>query len=282
MLLDEGREDKINKSREYLVVEHNDLVQRQRFLLNRNAGTSLSLEEEKIIAYLISQIKPNSDALEPLVFDIKTFCEICGIKTADKTNSYAYLKRSIQKLAGRVMWLEDRQAQTETTVRYIDRAIIKKGSWKIEIQLDNMLAPYLLNLAGNFFQFSFHNILAMKSKYGIALYKLLKSYCYTYKHVRFNIEDLKNNLDAANYDNFTMFKRKVIDPALRDINTYSDLSVSVRYEKTGRAFSHVVFDIESLEKPRTPEQLQEAQRRYDNAEKVIDPNQLTFSDLFGE
>lgn len=283
MCKDETHEYEILNAREYLIVEHNDLVQQQRFILNRNAGTSLTLEEEKIICYLISQIKPQTNVLEPLTFDIKTFCEIIGISTTSGANSYAYLKRTIQKLASRVMWLEDRETKIETTVRYIDRASIKHGSGEITIKLDEMLAPYLLNLAGNYFQFSFHNILAMRSKYGICLYKLLKSYCFKYNRVRFNIEDLKITLDAANYKNFYLFKQKVIEPALKDINSFSDLVVNVRYEKTGRAYTHIIFEIESLENPRTPEKMREAYKRQFAADKAIDPEQFAFIDeMVGE
>lgn len=269
------------QARDYYVVQHNDLVQKQRYQLDRNGGLSLTLTEEKILAYMISQIKPDAKTLEPLTFDIKTFCEVCGLPTSQGVNFYNQLKAVITKLAGRVLWLSDRESGEETTVRYIDRAIMHKGKGQVKIRLDEMLGPYLLNLAGNYFQFSYHNILAMKSKYGIQLYKLLKSYAYNYPRIKFSLEDLKEHLDAASYANFANFKKKVIGPALKDINTYSDLAVTVEYEKTGRAFTHVIFTMKSLEKPRTPEDAEEAQRRYSNAEREIDPDQLTIDEYLG-
>lgn len=271
----------IAHSRDYYVVQHNDLVQKQRFQLDRNGGTSLTLTEEKILAYMISQIKPDAKTLEPLTFDIQAFCEVCGLAKGSADNCYPFLKSAITKLAGRVLWLSDRESGEETTVRYIDRAIMHKGRGQVKIRLDEMLGPYLLNLAGNYFQFSYHNILAMKSKYGIQLYKLLKSYIYSYHRIKFSLDDLKEHLDAASYANFANFKKKVLGPALRDINTYSDLEVTAEYEKTGRAFTHVIFTMKSLEQPRTLEEREEAQRRYSNAEREIDPDQLTIDEYLG-
>lgn len=271
----------IAQARDYYVVQHNDLVQKQRYTLDRNAGSSLSATEEKVLAYMISQIKPDATALEPITLDIKTFCEVCGLARGSTDNCYPFVKAAIEKLAGRVMWLSDRERGAETTVRYIDRAIMYKGSGKVQIRLDEMLGPYLLNLAGNYFQFSYHNILAMKSKYGIRLYKLLKSYYFMYPRVRFSVEDLKMNLDAATYGQFKHFKEKVLTPALRDINTYSDLVVTVEYIKTGRSFTHIVFSMKDLEKPKSPEAMKEAQRRYWNAEREIDPDQLLIDGYLG-
>lgn len=274
-------EDEISHARDYYVVQHNDLVQKQRFQLGRNSGTSLTLTEEKVLAYIISQIKPDAKTLEPLTFDIQSFCEICGLAKGSTDNCYPFLKATIEKLAGRVMWLSDRQQGIETTVRYIDRATIQKGTGKVKIRLDDMLGPYLLNLAGNYFQFSYHNILAMKSKYGIQLYKLLKSYYYNFPRIKFSLDDLKTHLDAASYENFTNFKRKVIEPALKDINTYSDLQVIAEFVKTGRTFTDVIFTMKDLEKPKTPETLEEAQRRYSNVEREIDPDQIILDGYLG-
>jgi len=273
--------EEVRQARDYYIVQHNDLVQRQRYSLGKNAGSSLTVTEEKILAYIISQIKPDATALEPLTFDIKTFCEVCGLGKGSNDNCYPQVKAAIEKLAGRVMWLSDRENGMETTVRYIDRATMYRGSGKVQIRLDEMLSPYLLNLAGNYFQFSYHNILAMKSKYGIQLYKLLKSYYFSFKKIKFSLEDLKQTLDAASYTNFANFRKKVMAPALRDINTYSDLAVKVEYEKTGKAYTHVIFEMWDLEKERTPYAIEEAKRRLENVRQEIDPDQMTLDEYIG-
>lgn len=265
-------ETEVAMEREYYVVQHNDMVQKQRFTTGKNAGNSLTVTEEKVLAYLISKIKPDATSLEPIEMEIKTFCEVCGLGRGSTDNCYPHVKAAVDKLARRVMWLYDDATQSETTVRYIERATMYKRSGRIRITFDPMLEPYLINLAGNYFQFSYHNILAMKSKYGIQLYKLLKSYYFRYPSLRISVEELKVSLDATNYAKISHVKEKVIEPALKDINTFSDLSVAVEYEKEGRTVAYVIFNMKSLEKARTDESMKEAQRRYYNAERALEPD----------
>ena len=266
--------------REYFIVQHNDMVQKQRFALGKNAGNSLTVTEEKVLAYLISKIKPESTSLEPVEMDIKTFCEVCGLGKGSTDNCYPQVKAAVDKLARRVMWLYDDATKSETTVRYIDRVTMYKRSGRIRISFDPMLEPYLINLAGNYFQFSYHNILAMSSKYSIQLYKLLKSYYFRYPSLRISIEELKASLDATKYVKISHVKEKVIEPALHDINAYSDLSVTVEYEKTGRSIAHVIFTMKSLEDSKSQESIREAQRRYYNTERALDPTFEIFDRFF--
>ena len=264
-------ETEVALEREYYVVQHNDMVQKQRFTTGKNAGNSLTVTEEKVLAYLISKIKPDATSLEPIEMEIKTFCEVCGLGKGSTDNCYPQVKAAVEKLAQRVMWLYDDNTKSETTVRYIERVTMYKRSGRIRIQFDSMLEPYLINLAGNYFQFSYHNILAMKSKYGIQLYKFLKSFYFRYPSLRISVEELKVSLDATNYVKFSHVKEKVIEPALRDINTYSDLSVNVEYEKQGRTITHVVFSMKNLEQSGNGLYQREAQRRYFNAERALYP-----------
>ena len=273
-------ESEIAQEREYYIVQHNDMVQKQRFTLGKNAGNSLSVTEEKVLAYLISKIRPESTSLEPVEMDIKTFCEVCGLGKGSTDNCYPQVKAAVDKLARRVMWLYDDSTKSETTVRYIDRVTMYKRSGRIRISFDPMLEPYLINLAGNYFQFSYHNILAMSSKYSIQLYKLLKSYYFRCPSLRISIEELKASLDATKYVKISHIKEKVIEPALHDINAYSDLSVTVEYEKTGRSIAHVIFTIKSLEDSKSQESIREAQRRYYNTERALDPAFELFDRFF--
>lgn len=261
----------IAQRRDYYVAQSNDMAQKQRFEIGKGSGKSLTLTEEKVLNYLVSQIKPDDKHLEPMIMDIKTFCEVCGLAKGKTDNCYPHVKSAVDLLASRVMWLTLDDGR-ETTVRYIERATMSKKSGKILIEFDKMMEPYLINLAGNYFQFSYHNILAMSSKYSVQLYKLLKSLYFKYPCVRFEIEDLKTRLDATHYTHFSNFKQKVIDPAMKEINEYTDLSISVEYEKTGRAFTHIIFTMKDLGVSKNPETAKEAQRRYFNVEREIEPD----------
>ena len=265
------------ENRNYYVVEKNTLIQKSKYNIKENMGKSLSLTEKKILLYIISKIKPTDRELKDQVFEIKEFCEVCGIETTGG-QSYQHLKENIGKLADRHIWLEDESKIV--MVRWIDKAEIHKRNGTIKIKLDDDLAPYLLSLKDNYTQFSLHNIIRMKSKYGIMLYELLHSYLYKGNEIRFEIETLKELLDCVNYTDFYNFKKRVIETALKDINTYSELLVSARYIKEHKAVKYIYFDIKDLEKSIELEDKKEAYKRYDAVEKEIDPDQITLYDIY--
>lgn len=274
VIIDEERE-RADKGREYLVVKHNDLITNNRYTLERNKDNSLTLLEQKIILYTISRIKPDTKEFDFVPFDIKEFAAVIGIET--EASTYPRVKAAITKLASRVMWLKS--IDKETTVRWIDKAEINKRQGKVYIKLDNDLKPYLIGLYGNFTQFPLHSIVRMKSKYGIMLYEILRAYYHKGHILKFNIDDIKERLDCTSYENFTNFRRKVIEPALKDINTYSEIYVTVEYEKQGHSFTDIIFFMRDLDKPRNEAERIEAARRFYKVEQEINNSQISLFDI---
>jgi len=213
------------------VVKSNDLIQKSRF--------QLSIQENKIILYLISKIKPNDINFLTAKFNTNEFCKVCGIGKSGK--NYQDIENAIKNLADKSIWisLEDNK---KTLLRWIDQATINENNGTIQVKLHDLLKPYLLQLHNNFTQFELLYTLAMKSQYSVRLYEILRSY--EYKHeVEFSIEELKELVNAKCYDKYTDFKRFVIEMALKEINALSDINVSSEVFKNGRKYDRIRFTI---------------------------------------
>jgi len=104
--------------------------------------------------------------------------------------------------------------------------------------------------------------LAMKSQYSIRLYELLKSYEYQRKRI-FDIEELKLRLSAEHYKRFPDFKRKVLDRALEEINTLSDLDVTYTIIKESRRFAKIEFTMMVIK------DINKRLKTWSNIEKII-------------
>ena len=107
-------ERKMMELRNYKVVKSNDLIQKSRF--------NLSLQEQKIILYLISKVKPEDTELKEYIFEIRDFCKICGLET-DSGKNYKDIKQTLKSLRDKSIWitLED---GSETTLSWIDKITI--------------------------------------------------------------------------------------------------------------------------------------------------------------
>lgn len=226
----------ISDLRHYKVVKSNDLIQKSRFYL--------SLQEQKIVLYLISKIKPEDLELKEQYFEIRNFCKVCGLDNDNGAN-YKYIKQTLKGLRDKSIWVTLENG-SETTLGWIDKITINRNSGIIAIKIDAMMKPYLLQLQKQFTQYELFYTLAMRSQYSIRLYELLKSYEYK-RRVIFDMDELKHLLFADNYVRFPDFKRKVLDISMREINSLSDLSVTYEIIKVGRKYGKIEFSI-SLKK----------------------------------
>ena len=226
----------IQKQREQKVVKANELIQNTRF--------NLSTQEQKLILYLISKIKPNDVELEEHEFNIKEFCQVCGIDDHNGKN-YRDVKGTIKKLADRSVWIK-LDNNKESLIRWINKAWMFEQSGTIILRLDDDLKPYLLQLREKFTQYQLIYTIGMKSQYSIRIYELLKSYENMHSKT-FDISELKAMLFAETYTRYPDFKRYVLDIALREINSLTDISIDFEAIKKGKKFAKIEFSIKTKE-----------------------------------
>lgn len=219
----------------YNVVKANELIQKSRF--------ELSLLEQKTIAYICSLIKPLEEQELEYVFDIREYAKICGI-AYDSGKNYTDIKNGLRKLSDRSMWLET--GDEEVLVRWLAKVRTNKRSGKVTIRLDEDLVPYLINLKQKFTQYELYNILGMRSAFSVRIYELLKSYQFLYKKV-FDLDELKEKLMVQNvksYKDFSLFRKKVLEVAINEINELTDIHVEWTAETKGRKVVGIVFRID--------------------------------------
>ena len=224
--------------RDRYVVKANELIQKSRF--------NLTLQQQKIVLYLISQIERNDKEFKLYSFSIQQFCKVCGINYTSGKN-YNDLKEAIKEIAQKVLWIRLPNGK-ETTVRWIEKAYIDRNTGTIEIRLDEDMKPYLLQLRDNFTQYELVWTLQFNSKYSIRLYELIKSIHYhdldPYERT-YDIDELKRLLDAETYKTYQHFKDRALQVAVDEINSTSDKLVSFVPIKDGRAVKKIRLHIES-------------------------------------
>lgn len=246
------------------VTKANELIQKSRF--------SLSLQQQKIVLYLISQISPYDENFNLYEFSIQEFCKVCGIDESSGGN-YQILKAAIKEIRDKSIWIKLSDGR-ETTLAWIEKPYIDPGSGIIQVRLDEDMKPFLLQLKQNFTSYELLWTLHFKSKYTIRLYELVKSIHFhdldPYTKV-FPLEDLKRLLGAETYKTYQGFKERVLMRAVREINDYSDKSLSYDVIKSGRAVSKIKFTVSSKNSL-------EAARIRSDIEKELGLDQLTFWD----
>ena len=206
--------------RNQLVVKDNDLIQKTQF--------ALSAQQQKLVCYVISLIKPTDKVFEEYTIDILDFAELCGIS---QKNVYTEFKRMIDDLDSKATWVKFKD--TTFKFRWFSEAKYIENQGKIKVLLNSEIKKYLLELSHSFTQYELYNILAFKSKWSIRLYELFKSY--QYQHTKtFTVDELRELLGAETYSNYGSFKQRVLDKAQEEINKYSDITIKYQFETVGR------------------------------------------------
>ena len=218
------------------VVKANALIQKSRF--------SLSLQQQKIVLYLISQIQPKDEDFKLYEFSIQDFCRVCGIDETSGQN-YKALKQAVKGIRDKSLWIT-LPDESESLVSWIEKAKILPKSGKIQVKLDEDMKPFLLQLKSNFTRYELIWTLSFKSKYSIRLYEYIKSIHYreleTYVR-EIPIDQLKQSMDAEIYERFKDFHTRALKPAVQEINQYSDKILSYELIKQSRTVVAVRFTI---------------------------------------
>lgn len=230
----EKKDDRLEiiQARNYKVVKGNDIIQKARY--------DLGLAEIKAFSFVLSKIKPTDAAFSEYTFTINEYCKVLGIKTNNGKN-IQNVKKSLKNLVDKSFFLTLEDG-TETTISWLNKVWIDKGSGKIRVRLDDDLQKYVTGLYTNYTQYELLCTLPMRSTYSIRIYELLKSYAFTKKHT-FNLEQLKKTLGCEHYTRFPDFRRKVLEVAVKEINTYTDLEISWQPVTKGKKVIEIAFSI---------------------------------------
>lgn len=242
-------------------------------LLIQKARFSLSLQQQKIVLYLISQIQPWDDDFKTYELNALEFAKVCGLEFSGGKD-YEELKEQIRKIADKSMWLLLEDGDSEALVRWIESPVITKKSGIIQLRLNEHLKPYLLQLKEKYTQYQLIYTLHFKSKYSIRLYEFICSIHFheleEYKRT-FKLEYLKKCLDCEGYKDYRDFRRDVLEKAIDEINRYSDKNIGYEPITIGRKVVEIQLTISTKE-------VVERLKISDEIEKDLGLNQTTLFD----
>lgn len=261
----------VRDPREEMVAQGNDLIRRARFQL-----TTL---EQDIIYFCLSKVKPTDKDFMRLTFGIKEFCEVCGIEPGG--HQYRRIKATVKATADKSSWVLYANGDEEL-VRWFDTYKISRKEGTITAVLSQSIKPYLIGLiervkAGGdgYTQAHLTTFLALQSKYGKRLYEILKSYLYVSgsqeklyakQIIGYDLEEIKEILNAETYERYQDLRRKVLEVAVREINEVTDIHVEYAPVKRGRGVAAIEFIYQHKPIPERMAAEQKARKRIKKGE----------------
>lgn len=220
-------------ARSQFVVIGNGLIQKKKY--------SLNTIEQKLVLYMASKITPYDEPNTVYTFSFKDFRAVCNLN--DDSGTYKpMIQEMLLGLKGKPIEIYPDNG-TLIITSWFDDAIVNEKDETVKITFSKHLTPYLYNLKTYYTQFCLDNVLPMRSKYAIRLYEYLRSIKSKGYKQTIDIEEVKARIDAEKYKNYKDFRMWCLEPALEEINTYTDISVKCSPIRSGRRVSHLEFQI---------------------------------------
>lgn len=299
-----GNDFNLRESRNNLVAKDNRLIQ--------NSRMSLGLLENKAVLYLISKIQPDDKPGKVYVFNCKEFQALLNWNAEA---SYQNVKIMLQNLGDKSIWIdgEVKGRKKDILVRWFDIVHLDPGNGDIEISFHQDMLPFLIELNkhlesdGSYFtSYRLQNVTLMKHHYSPRIYELLKSYQYNNRKWTFEngtgsefdlqrrIADTvldKKTRDAIpqipeGWSNWAVFKRNILEPAVEEINKYTDIKVAyegkkedIHHRKT-RAVRTIEFYMVGKTEPEQRETDQIIDAEYTVIEDEHNYHQMSIEELF--
>lgn len=217
--------NKVSQSTNLIRTIENDL----RKSANIEKTVDLTVYEKKIIAYLISKIKPGTKNLEPIRLKYSEFCKVMNIAICGK--NYYKIKEAIENLYDKSFKVLTKGGEPVYFHWFEgEKSHIKESKKEVVLQLSNSLNPFLLNLKRNFCAYELGYVVRFRKKHTFRLYEFLKAYA-GIGFCHYNIENFKNLVIGNTYNNVADIKRYILEPAKDEINNFSDLNISFNINK---------------------------------------------------
>lgn len=210
------------------VVKHNRLNQ---------ASYKLSLDERRLVLSSIAKLNPQESMPVEVKIYATDFAEQWDIS---EKLAYKQLKEARQNLYERNIRLRKDDGEVED-LRWVYNAKYKDGEGYIKLKFSPDIKPYLSELKSHFTSYRLTEVKGFTSGHAIRLYELMMQFRKTGWFDE-SLDELKTLFGVSdNYPLWYDFRRKVIVPAVTEINEISKYKVKYETKKRGRKISRVTF-----------------------------------------
>lgn len=220
------------------VVKANSLIQ---------AGYRLSLAEQRVLLAAIAQVRRDESPTDQELYSI-TANALADVSGTSARRAYQTLAEAAQRLYRREVRIEGGPNGEEngpkgrvTMTRWVQEVDYIPDEGRVLLRFAHSILPYLSLLQREFTTYRLRHVATMRSTHGVRLYELLQQWRQLGER-ELELDDLRRMFGVeGQYSAIKDLKNRVIEPAVKDVNECSDLTVEWGQRKTGRRVSHIQF-----------------------------------------
>jgi len=215
--------------KDLVITRHNSLVE---------GSYKLNLDEQRLLYLCITQIDPRKPIPKDNSFTVtaKEFAETFSI---DEKSVYQQIEEASISLSER--WLKTNDSRYREQFRWVFGVRYHDNEGKVTLGFSPWVIPYLTGLKEQFTSLKLSQVANLRSIYSIRLLEFLTQFKATGK-LLIDLDRFKDRLDLKNeYKRFFDLKKRVIEPAVRELQEKSNLTIDWKTMKSGKTIKQLEF-----------------------------------------
>lgn len=228
-----------------LVVKDNALIE---------ASYTLGLAEQRLILLAIIEARETGEGIDHnslLRIHAYSYADQFGI---DKNNAYEVIKDASKGLFDRYVTYHDKNpkngADRSFHCRWVDKIGYEKANGTVYMRFTSDVVPLITRLEEQFTSYELEQVANLDSGYAIRLYELIIQWRSVGKTPKFELQNFRKQLgvEPSQYKTMSNFKKFVLDFAVKQINTHTDITVKYDQHKEGRSIVGFTFKLKAKPK----------------------------------
>jgi plasmid replication initiation protein len=232
-----------------LIVKDNALI---------NASYNLDLVEQRLILLAIVEARESGkgiNANDPLTVHADSYINHFDVH---RNTAYQALKDACKDLFARQFSYQEQRPKgvANITSRWVSQIAYVDNSATVELIFAPAIIPLITRLEQQFTSYELKQVSGLSSAYAIRLYEVLIAWRSTGKTSVIELSDFRQKLGVleTEYNRMHDFKKRVLEPSVKQINEHTDITVKVEQHKKGRVISGFSFKFKQKQQPKIENQ----------------------------
>lgn len=210
------------------VYKSNDLI---------DASYKLNTQAQKLIIACLASVDSRGDIPKKTTITVQEYSQIMGINSK---NAYRDLYKAADCLFEAEITIK--QEGNRSRLRWVQESVQSSaGEGSVTLEWSDKVLKYISNLKTRFTSYDFDEIAKLKSSHSIRIYEMLMRFKSTGERL-ISLDDFKCSLGIVDkYKDYKDLNKRVISPALKEINNLTNVSVKMKKITERRAVKSLKF-----------------------------------------